>query len=158
MKKLDFPKLVSSILICEAAGVIGSFFTVLAIPVWYKTLNKPAFSPPNWLFGPVWTVLYLLMGISLFLVWQKGIESKKSKAALAAFAIQLALNALWPIVFFGGHSPLGGLVVITLLLIFILITIARFLPISKTAATLLFPYLAWVSFAAVLNFYIVKLN
>lgn len=158
MKKLNFPKLVCSLFICEAAGIIGSFFTVSAIPVWYKTLNKPDFSPPNWVFGPVWTVLYLLMGISLYLVWQKGVKNKKPKGALTLFWVQLALNALWPVVFFGGRSPLGGLVIIGLLLAFILITIARFLPISKTAAMLLMPYLAWVSFATLLNFYIVKLN
>lgn len=153
-----FLKLVISIVICESAGVIGSFFTVPSIPTWYAALQKPEFSPPNFVFGPVWTTLYLLMGISLFLVWKsKGGRDNKGKA-MQVFFTQLILNVLWSIVFFGFHSLAGGLVVIVFLWLLIIETIREFSKINKIAAILLYPYLAWVTFASFLNLALVFLN
>jgi benzodiazapine receptor len=149
-------KLILSILISLAAGAIGSIFTSSAIPTWYAALNKPFFNPPNYLFGPVWTVLYIMMGIALYLVWAKGY--KKHKKAINVFGIQLILNALWSVLFFGMRNPLLAFIEIILLWSAILYTIILFHKTSKTAAYLLIPYLLWVSFASVLNFYIFYLN
>jgi len=151
MKKLV--KLVISIIICQLAGVIGSVFTAKSVSTWYLTLNKPFFSPPNWLFGPVWISLYCLMGVALFLVWQK-----KDKKAISIFGAQLVLNSFWSIAFFGLKSPLFGLITIIVLLVLILLTIIRFFKISKFAGWLLIPYILWVSFASILNFYLWILN
>ncbi|OGS25025.1 MAG: TspO protein [Elusimicrobia bacterium RIFOXYB2_FULL_48_7] len=151
-------KLIASIIVCQLAGIIGAYFTMPAIRTWYVTLNKPSFNPPNWIFGPVWTALYLLMGIALFLVWKKYDGSKGVKAALSVFFIQLFLNTTWSILFFGMRNPLAGLVEIAALWIAILLTILSFYKISKTAAVLLLPYILWVSFAAILNFYLWRLN
>ncbi|MBU1089027.1 tryptophan-rich sensory protein [Patescibacteria group bacterium] len=150
-------KLIASILICQLAGIVGAVFTTPAISGWYVTLNKPSFNPPNWLFGPVWTFLYLLMGISLFLVWNKK-DSKDTKTALIFFAVQLGLNTLWSIIFFGMHLPLVAFLEILFLLFFIALTIIKFFPISKISAYLLTPYFLWVSFATILNLYIAILN
>lgn len=150
--------LILAILVCELAGVIGSFFTIPSIGSWYSKLIKPSFSPPNWLFGPVWTILYLLMGVSAYLVWEKGIKKKNVKNSLAVFGVQLALNILWSIFFFGLHSPLYGLITIALLWVAIAVTLLKFYKISKTAGLLLVPYILWVSFAMVLNFYLWMLN
>ena len=147
-------KLIISLVICQLAGVIGSFFNINSIPTWYATLNKPSFNPPNWVFGPVWTTLFLLMGISLYLVWTKGF----TKQALIFFSIQLFLNILWSALFFGLRSPLSALIEIIILWAFILLTIISFYKISKIAGILLIPYILWVSFAAVLNFSIYLLN
>lgn len=147
----NLPKLILSITICLGAGIIGSFFTTSAIPTWYATLNKPVFSPPNWIFAPVWTTLYILMGISLYLVWKK-------KTVPMVFWIQLILNATWSIVFFGMKNPILAFINIAALWIAIFLTIKSFRKINKTAACLLYPYLAWVSFASVLNLFIVLLN
>ncbi len=151
-------KLVVSIVACLAAGAIGSIFTRSAIPTWYATLEKPAFNPPNWLFAPVWTLLDILMGIAAFLVWRKGLENRQVRIALIAFLVQLILNALWSVVFFGLQSPLYGLIVITVLWIAILFTTLKFYSISRAAGVLLWPYLLWVTFAAVLNESIWLLN
>lgn len=148
-------KLVISILLPAAAGTIGSLFTFSAIPTWYAALTKPAFGPPNWLFGPVWTILYLMMGIAMFLVWQK---AKAVKPYLRVFIIQLILNALWSIVFFGQQNPGLAFVVIVALWLAILWNIILFLRVSKTAGWLLVPYLLWVSFASILNYSIFALN
>ena len=158
MKFSDMKKLIFSIFICLCAGFIGSFFTSPAIPTWYATLQKPSFAPPNWVFFPVWTSLFIMMGISLFLVWQKGWEDKKVKTAVYIFAAQLVLNALWSAAFFGLRSPLLGLIEIIILLIVIIATILSFMEISRTAAYLLIPYILWVSFAAIVNFSIWRLN
>lgn len=154
----DIWKLVVSILACLAAGGIGSIFTRSAIPTWYATLEKPVFSPPNWLFAPVWTLLYILMGIAAFLVWRKGSGNRQVKTALIVFLIQLIINALWSVVFFGLESPLFGLVVILVLWVVILVTVIQFYKISRAASVLLWPYLLWVTFAAVLNSSIWLLN
>ena len=151
-------KLITSITICLAAGVLGSVFTTPAIPTWYATLIKPSFAPPNWVFFPVWTTLFIMMGISLFLIWQKGLENGQVKIAISIFGVQLILNVLWSAAFFGLKSPLAGLIVISILWIFILFTILDFMKVSRTAALLLIPYILWVSFAAVINFFIWRLN
>jgi len=151
-------KLVFSVLICQCAGAIGSMFTIPAIPEWYAFINKPSFNPPNWVFAPVWTMLFTLMGIAAYLVWRKGLDEPGVKKALGIFIFQLALNSLWSIVFFGCRSIPGGFGVIVILWIAILGTIKEFLPISRLAGGLLIPYIAWVSFALVLNGAFVVLN
>jgi tryptophan-rich sensory protein len=158
MTFLDQKKLIFSIFICLFAGFIGSFFTTPAIPTWYAMLQKPSFAPPNWVFFPVWTSLFIIMGISLFLIWQKGWEDKTVKTAIYLFAGQLVLNTLWSFAFFGLRSPLLGLMEIIILWIAILATILTFKKLSKTAAYLLIPYILWVSFAAFVNFSIWRLN
>lgn len=147
-----------SIIICQMAGLLGSLFTAPAIPTWYASLTKPSFSPPNWVFGPVWIILYTLMGISAYLVWQQGVKKKGVKIALAIFGVQLVLNTLWSILFFGLKLPLYAFIEIIFLWFFILLTILSFSKISKAAGLFLLPYIFWVSFAALLNFYIFKLN
>lgn len=149
-------KLILALVICQAAGLIGSIFTAPAIPRWYASLVKPSFNPPNWVFGPVWITLYVLMGVSLFLVWKQ--EDGKTKAAIYVFFLQLALNTLWTPLFFGLEMPLAAFVVIILLWIAILVTILKFYKFSKLASYLLVPYILWVSFAAVLNFFLWFLN
>lgn len=153
----DILKLLASIGICLLAGVVGSIFTVSAIPGWYAGLAKPSFAPPNWVFAPVWTTLYVLMGTSLFLVWRKGFN-KKTKSAISIFGIQLALNVLWSLAFFGLKSPIAGFVVIIALWAAIAATIIKFIKIEKPAGLLLTPYIVWVSIAALLNLSIVLLN
>jgi len=157
MKK--FIKLIVSVIVCQLAGVIGSIFTASSVKTWYAAINRPSFTPPNWLFGPVWLFLFLLMGISLFLVWSHSSAAPKDrKRALIIFGAQLALNAFWSYAFFGLESPLFGFIVIVILWIMILMTIIRFLKISELAGWLLIPYILWVSFASVLNFVILLLN
>ncbi len=151
-------KLLAALSICEGAGLIGSVFTVKSLPTWYDRLKKPAYTPPKRAFGPVWTTLYLLMGVSLFLVWRKAPQDKRSKPALATFGGQLALNALWTVAFFGFRSPLAGEVLIVLLWLAILATIIMFFPVSIIAGSLLIPYLIWVSIATYLNTGIWLLN
>jgi benzodiazapine receptor len=153
----DIPKLVLSIVLCQLAGFLGSLFTTPAIPTWYKTLNKPFFTPPNWIFSPVWISLFILMGISLFFVWRRQ-GHPKSKLALILFFVQLIFNILWSAAFFGLKSPLLGLVDIALLWVAILLTIQNVLRVSRIAGLLLLPYILWVSFAAVLNFSLWTLN
>jgi benzodiazapine receptor len=151
-------KLVISLIICQFAGFIGSVFTTPAIPTWYVTLTKPSFTPPNWLFSPVWTFLFVLMGISAFLVWDKGLDDKQVKTALSIFGVQLILNILWSAVFFGFRSPFAGLIEITILWIAIWLTVVNFFKVSRTAGLLILPYILWVSFAIALNFFIWRLN
>lgn len=146
------------ILLCLGAGAIGGLATAPAIPGWYASLNKPAFNPPNWVFGPVWTMLYVLMGVAAYLVYEKGAGKREVRMALALFGTQLGLNVLWSLLFFGLQSPLFGLVCIALLWFAIAATIIRFYPLSRPAGALLAPYLLWVSFASILNFYIWVLN
>ncbi len=151
-------KLIIAVVVSELAGIIGSVFTVPAIPMWYATLVKPALNPPAWIFGPVWTTLYALMGVAAFLVWKKGWEKKEVKTALGIFGIQLVLNTLWSVIFFGLHSPGVALVDIIFLWLAILATIVAFAKISRAAAWLLAPYILWVSFAVYLNYSIWVLN
>lgn len=151
-------KLIIAIAVSELAGVVGSFFTVSAIPTWYAALEKPALNPPGWVFGPVWGILYLLMGVAAFLVWRKGWERKEIKTALCVFVAQLFLNTIWSIIFFGLRNPDWALVNIIALWLAIIWTIIVFYKISKPAAYLLVPYILWVSFASYLNYAIWVLN
>jgi translocator protein len=151
-------KIILGIAVCLAVGSLGSFFTRSSLRSWYARIKKPSFNPPSWVFAPVWTVLYILMGVSAGLIWDKGSHIPDVRLALFVFWVQLALNFLWSPVFFGKHSLIGGLIVITLLWLAILLTIVLFVGISKLAALLLLPYLVWVSFAVALNAAIVDLN
>jgi len=156
-------KLIIAIVVSELAGIIGSIFTTPSIAGWYAGIVKPALNPPAWVFGPVWTTLFALMGISAFLIWSsyaKATEDKKKgiRLALILFGIQLVLNTLWSIIFFGLHSPGGALIEIVFLWLAILATIIAFYKISKPAAWLLVPYILWVSFAMYLNYAIWALN
>ena len=151
-------KLIASILVCQLAGVVGALFTTPAIPTWYATLSKPSFTPPSWLFSPVWIALYTLIGVAVFLIWRKGPIGRQAKIALGIFGLQLLLNVLWSVAFFGLRSPAAGIVTIALLLLAILGTILSFSRVSKAAAILLIPYILWVSFAAFLNVSISALN
>jgi len=146
------------VLVCELAGVIGSVFTTPSIPGWYAGLVKPSFNPPNWIFAPVWTILYAMMGLAAYFVYEKGPGRKDVRKALAVFAGQLVLNALWSIIFFGAHEILGAAVLILILWAMILASIWLFSRISKAAAYLLVPYILWVSFATVLNISLYVLN
>ncbi|MEM2123251.1 MAG: TspO/MBR family protein [Candidatus Bathyarchaeia archaeon] len=151
-------KLILSIILCQAVGAVGSVFTSSSISTWYPSLVKPAFTPPNWVFAPVWTTLYLLMGLSLFLILVKGGEERGLKPTLFVFAVQLFLNGLWSYLFFGLRNPLYGFIGIILLWVMILLTIVETSKISRLAAALLIPYLVWVTIAATLNFYLWRLN
>jgi tryptophan-rich sensory protein len=151
-------KLIISIATCLLAGILGSVFTTPAIPTWYATLIKPSFAPPNVVFFPVWTTIFILMGISFFLVWQKGMKDHQVRMALSLFGVQLILNILWSAAFFGLRSPLAGLIDISILWIAILVTIMSFNKVSRTSAYLMIPYILWVSFAAIVNFWIWRLN
>ncbi len=158
MRINNFSKLVISIIISQLAGIIGSIFTTSEIPNWYSNLIKPSLNPPSWLFGPVWITLYILMGISAFLIWKNGLEQKNIKKSLSLFIIQLIFNSSWSIVFFKFHNPGLALINIIILWILILCTIISFHKISKTASRLLIPYILWVSFATYLNYAIYALN
>lgn len=142
------------VLVAEAAGLIGLLF-MGSIDNWYVTLQQPTFSPPSWLFVPVWTILYALMGIAAYLVWRQG---EQGKSALHLYWTQLVANAVWTPLFFGLHSPAWALADIFLLLVLILATTVAFARVSRAAALLVLPYLAWVCFASVLNFAIWTLN
>jgi len=150
-------KLIFSMMICQAIGLVGSLFTFPSIGIWYASLNKPAFTPPNWLFGPVWLTLYFLMGISLWLVWNKG-STKQTMPALYSFSAQLNLNAFWSLLFFGFQNPLAGLIGIVPLSFTVAQTIRKFYGISKNAAYLLVPYILWLMIATYLNFGVCILN
>lgn len=158
MRKKDLLKLIISLIVCQLAGVIGSLFTSPSIPTWYASLEKPSFNPPNWVFSPVWITLFVLMGISLFLLWRNGLEDQKVRIAILFFAVQLVLNVCWSAIFFGLKSPFFALIEIIFLWIAILLTILNSYKVSKAAGVLLIPYILWVSFAAVLNFSLWSLN
>ena len=147
-----------AIILCQMAGVIGSLFTYKNIATWYVNLNKPFFNPPNWVFGPVWITLYAMMGVAFYLVWEKRKKAKAAMRGVVFFLAQLALNALWSIMFFGMKSPLLGLVTIAPLWALILASTYYFYKVSKPAAYLMVPYILWTSFAMVLNFFIWMLN
>ena len=153
------PKLVGSVLLCEAAGGIGSIFTLDGLKEWYPNLEKPSFTPPGWVFGPVWTLLYALMGASFYAAERQQEEgSDEVRASRVLFGIQLVLNALWSYVFFGRRAPGWALVEIGFLWAAILATIVAFSRVSKTAALLMLPYLLWTSFATLLNYEVWRLN
>lgn len=181
MKNINYGRLIVSLILPQLAGIIGSVFTVSAISSWYAGLNKPSFNPPNWIFGPVWTILFLLMGISFYLVWSNNFKADQSQKVLKIkawnplsqklwtgslqkanviliFAFQIVLNIWWSIIFFGLRQP--GLAFFELLMLWfaILYTIINFHRISKLASYLLIPYILWVSFAGFLNLSIWILN
>jgi len=151
-------KLIAALVISGSAGAVGTLFTISAIPAWYATLAKPALNPPTWVFGPVWTALYALMGIAAFLVWNKGWGRADVRKALGFFLLQLALNAVWSIIFFGWHDILSAFICIAALWLTIVWTMMLFYRISKPTMYILLPYILWVSFAAYLNYSILMLN
>ena len=149
MKKLG--KLICSVSLCLMTGFVGSFSTMNSVKTWYAELSRPSFTPPDWTFGVVWPILYVMMGISVFMIWNRGLDKRKVKVALGLFVLQLVLNGLWTPIFFGLHMIALALIEIVLLWIAILLTILVFWRISKAATFFLFPYILWVSFAAILN-------
>jgi translocator protein len=144
------------ILLTLAIGAIGARATLPEIPGWYAQLAKPSFTPPNWVFGPVWTTLYVLMAIAAWLVWRKGAPARTR--ALAAWSVQLALNVAWSLLFFGAHRIELALFDVVLLLLAIAATVILFAPLSRAAAMLLLPYFVWVAYATALNFAVWRLN
>lgn len=156
--KIDVKKFIISMIIPFIAGGIGSYATYPQIITWYASLVKPSFQPPNSLFGPVWTVLYITMGLALYLIWTDKASATKKKASYSIFGIQLFLNTLWSIVFFGMNSPIGGLIVILPLWLTIIFMIKEFSKIHKGAAAMMVPYLLWVTFASFLNTMVFILN
>jgi tryptophan-rich sensory protein len=146
--------LIAFVVVCELVGIAGSIFTVRAIPTWYVRLNKPTFSPPNWLFGPVWTILYAVQGIAAYLVFQQ----TGNGFAFALFIFQLLLNACWTPLFFGAKRIGAAFTELIVLLIFIVITTVLFFSVNAVAGWLMIPYLAWSAFATLLNYKIWRLN
>lgn len=145
-------RIATVILTCLAVGYISSIVTRENIPTWYADLNKPFFNPPNWIFAPVWTILYIMMGVAGGMIWNRmETDEENVKKAFKFFILQLALNALWSYLFFGLQNPLLALIEIILLWLLIFETYNQFKKIDKVAGMLLVPYLAWVSFATVLN-------
>jgi tryptophan-rich sensory protein len=153
---INIPVLLAWIILCELAGVVGSVVTIPAIPTWYTLLIKPSFSPPNWIFGPVWTTLYLLMGVAAYRIGRIG--TKRIKTDLVVFVVQLLLNAAWSFIFFGLHNIPAAFAEIAVLWITIILLVVRFERHDKVAALLLVPYLLWVSFAMTLNYNLWLLN
>ncbi len=151
-------KLIISIAIPLMVGAFAGFFTSSGVNGWYLIANKPSFNPPNWLFAPVWTALYLMMGIAFYLVWTKEADKAVKKMAIILFSVQLLLNFAWSFIFFYAHQPGWAFVEIIAMWVMILLTTIWFGKISPLAAWLLVPYISWVSFASLLNFYIWKLN
>lgn len=151
------PDVVAAVVLVEAVGLTSGALTAESITNWYAALDQPAFTPPNWVFGPVWTLLYAMMGVSLALVWRER-EASTATFGIGLFALQLALNFSWSLVFFGGRNPFGGLLVIVPLLVAILLTIVAFALVDRRAALLLVPYLLWATFATYLNYGIWRLN
>jgi benzodiazapine receptor len=151
-------KLLVCVAVCQGAGILGSIFTARNIETWYEGLARPAIAPPNWVFAPVWTTLFLLMGVSIFIVWAVGRGRGSTGLTVGLFAFQLALNILWSFLFFGLRSPGAAFVEILFLWLAILLTVVVFFRTSKAAGILLLPYLLWVAFASVLNFAFWRLN
>lgn len=140
------------------AAAVGGAFTAKPVQTWYRTIRKPAWNPPDWLFGPVWTVLYILMAVALWRVWRVGWDQPGVRSAVILFLIQLVLNVLWSAIFFGRRQLWWGFVEICLLWVLILATLLVFFGLEPLAGYLLFPYLAWVTFAGILNFVVWRLN
>ncbi len=157
MKSKDVIKLIVSVGVPLLAGGVGGLVTTPAISTWYATLNKPWFTPPDWLFGPVWTLLYVLMGLALFLVWRSP-RSRTRDIGIALFAVQLAVNIFWSFAFFGLENTLYGVLTIIPLWVLIAATIFQFYKVSKGAAFLMVPYILWVSIATALNTAVYLLN
>ena len=152
MNRNDALSLLGAILLCNVAGAVGAVLTADAVDGWYRTLTAPPLNPPSWVFGPVWTTLYTLMGIALWLVWRRAAPSPERTRALDLFGVQIAVNAVWSPVFFGARALGAALVVILALLVLIAATALAFRRVRPDAAALLGPYLGWVAFATYLNF------
>jgi len=152
------PKLVAAVLSCIIIGSLGSLVTTTGPGSWYESLEKPFFTPPGWVFAPVWVTLFTLMGISLYLVWEPGIGRREVTAALLVFGVQFIFNILWSFLFFGLRSPFLGFIDIAILWVMIAVTIASFYRVRKGAAYLLIPYFCWVSIAMALNYGVCVLN
>lgn len=157
-KTADVVRLIAAVAVSQLAGAVGSVFTASSVSTWYVTLAKPSFNPPGWLFGPVWITLYTLMGTAAWLVWREGLDERRVRVGLVLFAAQLVLNAAWSLLFFGLRLPMFAFVEIVVLWSAIVLTTAAFSRVSSLAAALMVPYIAWVSFAAVLNYSIARLN
>ncbi|MEO0065535.1 MAG: hypothetical protein RI983_861 [Bacteroidota bacterium] len=157
MNLSSIQKLFISLVATIGIGSLGGIFTIAEIPTWYAGLNKPSFNPPNWLFGPVWTSLYTMMGIAFYLIWKQPATDSRKKA-IQLFIIQFVFNFFWSIIFFSLHAIAAALIEIIVMWVFILLTILQFSKLSKTAAWLMVPYIAWVSFATLLTASIWKLN
>ena len=157
-RAINFWRFIASLAMCYGAAFIGSFFTRTEITQWYAFLKKPIFTPPGWVFAPVWTALFFLMAVSLYLVWRRGLRIEKERMAFGLFIIHLIFNAFWSIVFFGFHEIFFALIVIIVLWIMIYSLIFQFYRINKFACYLLVPYLVWVSYASFLNFSLWLLN
>ncbi|MBU1202829.1 tryptophan-rich sensory protein [Patescibacteria group bacterium] len=157
-KSQNINKLFIAIVLCLSVGFLGSIFTTPAIDTWYNTLQKPDFNPPSWIFGPVWTTLYILMGIALFFVWQKGLKKRNVRFAFWLFIMHLVFNLFWSILFFGLKNIGLAMIDILVLWLMIIALIYSFCEIDKKAAWLLVPYFFWVSFAGALNYAIWLLN
>lgn len=151
-------KIIISIIICLGVGFLASIATEASVDSWYETIKKPGFTPPNSVFAPVWTVLYVLMGISAGIVWSRGLYHVWVKTALYHFVFQLLFNGLWSLVFFNLERPLWALLIIIALFVLILLTIKWFKVVNNLAAYLLIPYALWVAYAMALNFEIWRLN
>ncbi len=154
---MNFIAPIVSIVIAQLAGIVGSLFTVNSVRTWFQTIIKPSWNPPSWVFGPVWIILYTLMGISAYLVFKQK-DVKDVKLALSVYGVHLLLNALWSVLFFGLKNPGFAFFEIIILLVFIVITMVLFWRINTLAGVLLLPYLVWVSFATFLNYTIWQLN
>ena len=154
----NWVKLIISLALPQIAGISGALLTDTGESSWFQSLNKPEWNPPGWLFGPVWTTLYILMGIAFYLVWKARAFSTKKQPAMIAWIVQLVFNFFWTIIFFGWQQPGWAFAEICCLWILILITIFLFARISKLAAWLMVPYISWVSFAALLNYTIWQMN
>jgi tryptophan-rich sensory protein len=154
----NFLKLIFAISIPLTVGATSGFFTASGVSTWYQTINKPSWNPPSWIFGPVWTTLYVMMGISFFLVWKSGTEDTLKNKAIVFFAVQLLVNFFWSFIFFKLHQIGWAFVDIIVMWVLILFTIFNFARVNNTAAWLLVPYISWVSFATILNYTIWKLN
>lgn len=158
MKNKNFLKLLVALIIPQLFGIVGSLFTDLSVNGWYNSLLKPAFNPPNWLFGLVWPILFLLMGIAVFLVWKKGLNKKEEKFAIGLFIFQLFLNLFWSFIFFTLKNPGIALTELISLWFAVLASMIAFWQISKPAGWLMLPYIVWITFAGVLNYSIWNLN
>lgn len=160
---MNYKRLIICIILPQLAGIIGSAFTITSITGWYDLLTKPSFSPPNWIFGPVWILLYILMGISIYLIWSFYIkisngQNKKFKIAFWLFWIHLFFNSIWSIIFFGFENPALAFVDIIIIWLMIIALMIKFWKINKISTYLLIPYFLWVSFASLLNYFIWYLN
>ncbi len=158
LQRKDFPLLILFIFACLMVGGLSGFFNPGDMNIWYANLIKPEWTPPNWIFGPVWTVLYILMGLAAFLVYREGFKRREVKIALGLFSLQLGLNFFWSILFFTFNNLRASFVEIIFLWVAIVATIISFYRISRPAAWIMVPYLLWVTFASILNYRLLILN